>query len=177
MELKVNIKGRYFFVFGTFLIVLAGVLFVRAQVTSTNPWHDASSIEVTIGGQTRSLQQAIDQNLLYQPTVLPPSADPGLQFIGGGLKAAAAEANLGSGWDVAMMLGSYSTSDGCYTGGFIYDVGTEVRASLHSCNSELNFALGSSNNGPPNLRILARREANGDIILAGSERISYVVLE
>ena len=87
------------------------------------------------------------------------------------------EANLGSGWDVAMMIGSYSASDGCYTGGFIYDIGTEVRASLHSCNSELNFALGSSNNGPPNLRILARREANGDIILAGSERISYVVLE
>ena len=64
MELKIKIDGKYFFLLGVLMILLGGVLFVKAQITGIpNPGHDASNVMVTIGTQTYTLQQAINSDL------------------------------------------------------------------------------------------------------------------
>ncbi len=65
MKIEVKIEKRYAFMILGSLIVIAGLIGVIAYGTNNPPvfGHSAGELDVTIGGNTYTLQQAIDQNL------------------------------------------------------------------------------------------------------------------
>ena len=66
MKLEVNIKKKYFFTILASVLILVAIIGTVAYGTN-NPsvfGHSAGEVEVTIGGNNYTLQQAITQNLL-----------------------------------------------------------------------------------------------------------------
>lgn len=65
MKIEVKIEKRYAFMILGALIIIAGLIGVIAYGTNNPPvfGHSAGELDVTIGGNTYTLQQAIDQNL------------------------------------------------------------------------------------------------------------------
>src|SRR3989338_10224018 len=66
MKIKIDIKKKYAFIIAGAIIVLAIVLGAVAYGTN-NPsvfGHSAGEVEIDIGGDTYTLQEAITQNLI-----------------------------------------------------------------------------------------------------------------
>lgn len=59
MKLEVNIEKRYAYILIGLLVLIGGFFVIGAAVDKSVAYHDASSVEVNIGGTTKSLQDAI----------------------------------------------------------------------------------------------------------------------
>ena len=101
-KLKVTNKAVYTFLAVVAILVIAGIVFVYGTSTPSAFGHSAGEVEVSIGGATYNLQQAIDQGLIsgggFSPkfkTVMIEKGEPYGSVIRKGLKLTA---DCGEGW-------------------------------------------------------------------------------
>jgi hypothetical protein len=64
IRIELNIEKKHMYMTLAAVLLIAGLTFAIADVDQQLPWHDSSTIEVTASGQTVSLQEALDQNLV-----------------------------------------------------------------------------------------------------------------
>lgn len=66
MKIEINIEKKYVFLIVSLIIVLIGVIGVYASWDNSKlAFHSADDVKVTIKGQDYSLQEAINQGLIY----------------------------------------------------------------------------------------------------------------
>jgi hypothetical protein len=69
IRIEMNIEKRHLYLGLGLAVLLASIALALADVDKALPWHDASTIEVTVDGQTVSLQEALDQELIVVASV------------------------------------------------------------------------------------------------------------
>ena len=62
--MRIGLGKRYIYVIIGLLILVIGIFIVNAAVSKTKAWHSASNILIKIDGTDRTLQYAINNNLL-----------------------------------------------------------------------------------------------------------------
>lgn len=62
--MQINIEKRHVFLILSVLVLLSGVILASSYTFIPNPGHGGDRVQVTLGGQEMTLQEAIDQGKL-----------------------------------------------------------------------------------------------------------------
>jgi hypothetical protein len=64
ISIVLEVEKRHLYMILGFIMLFGCIAFALADVDQNLPWHDASTIEVTVDGEIMSLQEALDRELI-----------------------------------------------------------------------------------------------------------------